>query len=626
MISALRQFWLGLCDVPLIPTIKPSDYARRKRVLSRGQAFKPGKFEPYPMQVDPLDDLIKADVSEVVLCWAAQTGGKNEVINTAISYFIEEDPSPQLLVMPTEKLAGEYSKERIAPMIRDQPGLKARVRDPRSRDSGNTVLSKTFPGGSLALVGANAPSGLAGRPRRVVLQDEIDRYPVSAGTEGDPCALADKRAEAFPNAVKLKTSTPTVKGKSRIWTLLEQSDFQKWHARCPRCQAEQVFAWSQVGWLDGAPETAWIECAACKGKLNDGERVAAVRAGRWKATRRFTGIRGFWLNGINTLLPKHKGFKTRLHEMAAEFLKAKAGGPETLRVWVNTFLAECFEEETEAPASTGDLLKRREDYAPDLLPIETLVLTAGVDVQEFRLEAFVWGFGVDDESWSVERKVFDGDPDKNEVWNALDNYLLQTFTRTDGVPLKIQRAFVDMQYKSRRVLSFCRPRISRGLFPCRGVNREGPVVPPLLPAEPSRNNRARIPHWNVGVTVAKTTIFDRLKLPTPGPRSMHFPEGAGHDEDFFRQLTAEKRKTRHTHGVAYFIFEKDNSGVRNEVLDLHVYALAALESLGPIGWEAVAKNLLKTRPKKPETDPAAAEAPAETQAPRAPRKNFANNW
>lgn len=135
----------------------------------------------------------------------------------------------------------------------------------------------------------------------------------------------------------------------------------------------------------------------------------------------------------------------------------------------------------------------------------------------------------------------------------------------------------------------------------------------------------RIPHWNVGVTVAKTTVFDRLQLPTPGPRSMHFPQGHGHDEDFFRQLTAEKRKTRFTHGVAYFIFEKDNASVRNEVLDLHVYALAALESLGPIAWEKRAEYLRKLIPKKPE-EVEAEVAAREVRVVRAPRSNFATRW
>lgn len=632
--SAHRNFWAALCLWPGLPTISVTEWAKQHRVISRGVSHRHGRFKPLPMQVGPMDDVNDPGVNEIILCWAAQTAGKTEVIFSTIGYFIHADPSPQIYVLPTEKLAAEYSQDRIAPMIRDNPVLAKLISPARTRDSGNTVFSKTFPGGNLSIVGANAPAGLAGKPRRVILLDEVDRYPASAGKEGDPCALADKRAETYPNAVKIKTSTPTVKGNSRIWTALEGSDFQKWHCRCPRCDHEQVFAWSQVGWPDGQPEEAWIECAnpACKAKLGAEDHHEMVKNGRWKPTQPFKGVRGYWLNGINVLLEPHKGYRNRLHEMAAEFLKAKALGSFNLRVWINTFLAECYEEATETiPA--GELEKRAEDYTPETLPEGCLILVAAADVQADRIECEVCAVGRDDETWGVVKKVFYGDPEKNEVWDAFDAFLLnEKFTREDGVPLTIDRCLVDMGFKNRRVLEFCQPRLGRGIFACRGLNRFGINVPPLLPPKPSKNNRARIPHWNVGVTVAKQTIFDRLSLPLneggPTPRGMHFPKPEfGYDADHFKQLTSEKRKTRYSFGKAYSIFEKDNNAVRNEALDLAVYRLAAIESIGRINWNAVAENREKLRPK--ELEPVApdgqAEQPAKVAvAPR--RQSWATRW
>lgn len=633
--DARAEFWRSLCaGMHAIPTEKPSAWAAKNRIMSRGVSAQPGRFKALPMQIDAMDDAVDPEVSEVVLCFAAQTAGKTEILFNLIGYFIAADPAPQIYIQPTDKLASDYSKERIAPMIRDTPALAALVTDPRTRDSGNTVLSKLYPGGSIAFVGANSPAGLAGRPRRCVWQDEIDRYPSSAGTEGDPCALADKRAESFPNAVKYKTSTPTVKGRSRIWQCLEASDLQKWHVKCPRCDCEQVFAWAQIGWPENKPEEAWIECIGCKAKLTDAERETAVRRGKWKPTQPFRGVRGRWLNGINTLFRKQKGFRNRLHQMAAEFIAAKAGGPSTLRVWINTFLCECYEEESGMPVTVDDLQKRGESYEPDEIPIGALLLTAGVDVQADRLECEIVAWGRDEESWGIEKRVFDGDPERDEVWQNLDAFLLSGFKRADGVPIAPERVFVDMQHKTKRVLEFCAPRLARGVYPCRGTNRAGPAPPPLLPAKASRNNRLRLPHWNIGVTVAKTTIYDRLALPIPGPRAMHFPEGFGYDADHFRQLTCEKRRRRYSHGVGYDIFEKEKNSDRNEALDLRVYAFAALASLGKIRWDKLAARRLEQAPKEEagegaataENIPTEPPPPPPTRPTRSPRRNFVTSW
>jgi phage terminase large subunit GpA-like protein len=516
----------------------------------------------------------------------------SESINCILFFYVHADPSNILLVQPTVDLAEEYSKDRIAAGIEATPVLRNLVQDPKSRNSGNTVKSKRYPGGSLVLVGANAPAGLAGRPRRVILKDEIDRFPPSAGTEGDPCSLADKRAETFTNAVKVSTSTATVRGLSKIEALYEQSDKRKWHVCCPKCSHEFVIMWSCIKWNEGEPESAWMECPKNKCKLDDADRVRMVRAGRWVATAPFRGVRGFWLSGLNTLFRAHRGYRNRLHEFVEDFLKAKEGGAQTMRVWINTFLAETYEEEAEK-IDGREVLKRVEDYTPEAMPLGVLVLTAGVDIQKNRIEIEVKGWGVDEESWGIQKTIFDGDTEKDEVWAALDAFLMKRFTREDGVSFAIERTFIDMGHKDRRVLGFCAPRMGRGIFPCRGVNRPGLNPPPLLPAKPSRNNKARILHWNVGVTVAKTAIYDRLLLPVPEPRSMHFPRGYGYDVDYFKQITAEKRKRKFQYGRPYFIFEKDNTATRNEALDLNVYAMAAMASLAPIAWQRLEANLKK---------------------------------
>lgn len=597
------SFWRGIAlGFPEIPALSISEWADRYRVLSREATARAGKWsrEDVPYQNEPMDSAGDATVTDTILMWAAQLG-KSELINNILGFFAHSDPAPQLLAQPTIELAEAYSKERIAPMIRDTPELRRLVRDPRSRDSGNTLLSKVYPGGNMALVGANAPSGLAGRPRRIVLLDEIDRYPDSAGSEGDPCSLADKRAESFPNAVKFKTSTPTIKGTSRIEKLLDQSDCRKWHVCCPRCQAEQVLLWAQIKWPDGKPEEAFMECAneSCLAQLNDAERVAMVKGGTWKATKPFAGIRGYWLNGLNSLFGAQKGFRNKLHQFAADFLKAKDGGAESVKVWTNTFLAETYEEAGES-IDPLELANRTEEFDPlTILPRTVFVLTAGMDVQGDRIEVGVDGWGEDEECWGIIYRVIYGDPRKAEIWADLDKLLTQEFPHPSGRKLTIERAFIDCGYAMDRVLAFTGPRASRGVFACRGVNRVGVQVPPLLPPRPSRNNKARVPFWPVGVTVAKTAIYSRLVMLPGGPRTIHFPqmerkdgtvETFGFDEQYFKQLTAEKMRTRYSYGQAYKIFEKDNNSVRNEAIDIRVYSLAALHSLMPIRWHKVKES------------------------------------
>lgn len=596
------SFWRGLAaGFPEIPALNVSGWADKYRILPAEGGARAGKWTSFPFQVAPMDDMTDATVSEIIMDWAAQILGKTEVLLNGVGYFMHADPSTQMMLQPTVELAEAISKERLVPTIRDTPELRRLVRDPRSRDSGNTISSKTYPGGNIVLIGANAPSGLAGRPRRVVFQDEIDRYPDSAGSEGDPCALADVRTASYPNAVKVKTSTPTIKGMSKIEKRLEQSDYRKWHVCCPRCQHEQVLMWQQVKWPEGKPPEAWLECQnpECLAQLNDAERVAMVMAGKWIATQPFTGVRGYWLNGLNTLLEKQKGFRNRLHQFAKDFLDAKDGGAERVKTWTNTFLAESYEEAGEA-IDPVEIANRVEEYDPvKLLPRGGYVMTGGADVQADRIEAELDIYGADEECWGVIYRVFYGDVRKQEVWDDLDKFLLSEFQHPSGRKLTCERFFIDCGYAMDRVLAFTGPRASRGVFACRGINRVGTQVPPLMPPRPSRNNKSHIPFWPVGVTVAKTAIYSRLVMLPGGPRTIHFPrvirpdgsaETFGFDEQYFRQLTAEKMRTRYSHGQPYKIFEKDNNSVRNEAIDIRVYSLAALHSLMPIRWHKVKES------------------------------------
>ncbi|MBM3556076.1 MAG: terminase, partial [Alphaproteobacteria bacterium] len=328
-----------------------------------------------------------------------------EILANTVGYHIEQDPAPIMVVMPTERDAETWSKDRFAPMARDTSCLTGLIADPRSRDGNNKILHKKFPGGHLTLVGANAPSGLASRPIRILLCDEIDRYPFSAGAEGDPVNLARKRTVTFWNRKIVLVSTPTLRGASRIETAFAESDQRRFWVPCPDCGRHQVLAWDRVHW-DKAPsgvhrpETARYQCIHCDASWSDARRWAAIRQGEWRTERPFNGVAGFHLNEIYSSW-------VRFETMVRSFLSAKDQGDEAMKTFVNTSLGETWIETGEAP-DWQRLYERREDWQIGTVPSGGLFLTAGADVQKDRIEVSVWAWGRGLTSWFVDHIVIDG--------------------------------------------------------------------------------------------------------------------------------------------------------------------------------------------------------------------------
>jgi phage terminase large subunit GpA-like protein len=533
---------------------------------------------------------------------ASQVTGKTETINNMIGGDIDIDPCPILMLQPTLEMGETWSKDRLAPMLRDTPSLRGKVKDARSRDANNTILHKSFPGGHITIAGANSAASLASRPIRKCYFDEVDRYPLSAGTEGDPIALAEKRTESFPDAVKVLTSTPTIKKISRIEKHFELSDKRYWFCPCPHCQKEQMLKWSQVKWLDDGDilnTQIWYECEHCLKPWTDEERQAAIRAGRWIATTPFKGVRGYHLNGIYCLFRPQKPFKNRLQQMVSGYLKAKDGGKYTYMVWVNTFLAETYEDEIEVIESS-DLLQRREDYGPEL-PDECLLLTAGVDFQRNRIEVEIDAWGDKETSWGVEYIVIPCDIVKADWHQALDDILIHRRWKTkNGRELKLQASCLDSGAGAwtNLVYHYAKPRFRNRIFAIKGSNQAGqPVIGTL-----SRSNRMRCPVYRLGTDTAKDMIYGRLRLkPSEAEKGLTYPPGFMHftrrpearfDSEYFKMLTAEEVRIKTVKGFPVRYYAPRTEGIRNEALDLRVYSYAALCIIQP-DWILLTKNLAR---------------------------------
>jgi phage terminase large subunit GpA-like protein len=521
-----------------------------------------------PYQKALLDALTPNSPYERVVFMSSSQVGKTECLNSFVGYVIDQDPGPVLVVQPRVEDGESWSKDRLAPMLRDTPCLRGKVADVRSRDSNNRILHKRFQGGSITIAGANSPAGLAMRPIRYVLLDEVDRYPPSAGTEGDPISLAVKRSTTWWNRKILLVSTPTVKGASRIESWWLRSNQSSYWVPCPECQGFQVLVWPNLIWPKDHPEEAKYRCVHCERLFESYRKPWMLAHGEWRSANPKSKIAGFWINQLYSAWKEWP-------ETAIEGVEARHGGPETWRAFINTALGELWDDEAETSVDIATLLARREDYGPRL-PAGVCLLTAGVDVQVDRAEVELVGWGKGEESWSVEYRVFPGDPSAPELWRALDEYLGRQWLHEYGISLPIAAAGIDSGFHTQQVYDFCRVRYHRRIFALKG--KAGHL--PVWPKKPTRNTINRTPMWIVGVDSAKSVIYGRLKIEQPSTGYCHFP--AERTREWFEQLLSETLVTSYSRGVPVREW-RPKKGVRTEVLDARVYAYAALCGLVSMG-------------------------------------------
>ena len=413
---------------------------------------------------------------------------------------------------------------------------------------------------------------------RVLLADEIDRYPKSAGTEGDPLDLAKKRQTTFWDYKTVMVSTPTIKGDSRIEDAYLLSTQEEWNVPCPECGAYQPFLWENVKFdKDDLDKGIGYVCRECGCVSNEYRWKEQGKYGKYVAANPGAESRGFHLN---TLASTFVGWK----EIVTKFIEAKIaldhGNPEQMKVWVNTELGETWEERG-IQLEDIELFNRREIYAAEV-PDDVLYLTAGVDVQDDRFEVEVVGWGEGTESWGVRYQKIFGDMLSDQVWDDLDNFLLRTWHKADGTAYPLLATCIDSGgHHTDEVYRFAKERLNRRIFAIKGMGGAG--VPFIR--NPSKNNRVRADLFILGVDAGKTTIYQRLEVKTPGPNYCHFPsnEEAGYTEEYFKGLTAEKKVVRFVKGHLKEYWEiKDKEHKRNEPLDLRNYATAALAISRPV--------------------------------------------
>ncbi|RCX20891.1 phage terminase large subunit GpA-like protein [Anaerobacterium chartisolvens] len=577
------------------PDLKISEWAEENMVLSREYAGEPGKYhvDRAPYQREMMDSVCDPKIQKTVFMTSSQIG-KNTIINNVIGYYIDVDPGPMIIVEPTLNFAKDYSKRRLAPMIRDVKVLSQKVSDEKSRDSDNTILMKTFPGGFLTLIGANAPRELAGRPIRIILADEIDGYCDSAGKEGDPLMLIEKRAITFWNKKFIYVSTPLIKGASRIEEEYEKGTQEEWRVECPHCGGFFYILFKDIRFkynkykrknrtVYEVLEVKW-RCPACMEEYP--EHTMKRQPAKWEANNpEAEGIRSFKVNAFSSPWYKWK-------DIIKEFLESK-DDPEKLKVFTNTVLGESWED-------IGDiededfLVNRREEYEADL-PDGVLLLTCGVDTQIDRFEYEIVGWGRFEESWGIEKGHIWGSPDEESTQERLIDKITQVWRFADGKGLTAAITFVDSGGPfPKKIYKFCKKNESKRVFAIKGRGNAGVPFTDL----PKRTKAEKALLFILGVDEGKASIMYSLKIQEVGPRYCHFPkdEKRGYNREYFRGLLSEKMVPRKKDGRIKLAWEKVRTDVGNEPLDCRNYALAAQRFLN-VDFDALEKRLKALPPR-----------------------------
>jgi phage terminase large subunit GpA-like protein len=537
---------------------------------------------------------------------------KTELINNIVGYFIDQDPAPMIVMQPTREMGEAWSKDRLDKMIRDTPVLSDKIKEKRSRESDNTLLHKSFPGGHVTIVGSNSPSSLASRPVRLVLCDEIDKYPASAGDEGDPVRLLEKRTETFWNSLSVRVCSPTIKGRSRIEAEYELGDKRVFHGLCPHCEEYDELKWENVHWDEKiGSSSAYYACGQCNSAWTEADRLKAISKGKYIASASFTGHASFKVNRIASPWKP-------VSDMVAEYLEVK-DDPDTnkLKTFVNTTLAESFEEKGEVPEHKR-LYERRELYTTNTLTNDVVFLTAGVDVQKDHLKCEIVGWARDKQSWSIDYRTLMGETATSVPWLELDKILNETWVTPDGRELQIRVMNVDSGFNTQHVYSWVKKHSPERVRAIKGSDSVEMTFASPKDVDISKNGqKLKRPTkvWPVGVSIIKHELYSWLNLDGAGDDGK-YPAGFCHypqyDEKFFESLCSEQLMKRVVNGRTVHRWVKIHE--RNEALDCRVYARAAAAMFGMdrfkvSDWDALERKNLP--------------APKYTETPdkRAPEKN-----
>jgi phage terminase large subunit GpA-like protein len=566
-----------------------SEWANKYFQLSPEDSEEKGQYstDRFPLQGFILDQCCDDANSEINIMGPAQWG-KSTIIKIILSRMIHQDPTPAMMVNPTLEIAESFSKDRFTPMIRDVKVLSKLVSDAKGKTSENTIRRKQFPGGQLTFAGSNSAPSLAGKPIGLVLQDDIDRFAETAGTEGDPDKLSTIRLTTFSNSTCIRNSTPTVKGASRIYAAWKRGNQIDFELPCPHCGEYDVWEYEGLkydidkhGNLD--KKSVRYICKHCNEPIYEKHKMKALK--KFKAVIR----RPHAPEGVVSIYvhPLYTPFKTWV-SIIDDYLECK-GDNEKYQVFWNTVLGRVWQTPGEAP-DWEKIYSRREQYEFNRIPEKASIVLAGADVQKDRIELEIRAYGPKMENWGIDKRVLHGETLLDGVWSQLDEIMQEEFPYVKGGKGKIFRLAIDSGFLPSKVYNFSRRWGKRVMIVKGSSSKLATMVRgPSLIEKDSEGNKLKnsVYLYMVGTDLIKTEIYNILREPRPKPDQeipfgfMHFPD---YPEAYFQQITAETIvKTKMRNGRVRFQWA-NRPGVRNEDLDINVYIRAAAELVGIPRW------------------------------------------
>jgi phage terminase large subunit GpA-like protein len=620
---------------------RPSVWAAEERYIAAGQSpLTRGQDlrwsnDVMPHAVEPMDAADDESVNIIVL-WMARRMAKTEgVFANIMGRTVTDDPGNVYSMWPVEDSSERFSRDVIEPMIESCPSLRKVFVERKSRDSGRTIDYKRYHGGSIYLVNAGSKSKTRGMAAKIVAIHEADAFPVSSQGEGDPIEKAFGRAEGFGDAVKIIESTGTFAAetdpktgrkvyRSNIEKWYDRSDQRKWFCPCRSCGREQWLKWDQIRELQRkSGETFFYLCEFCDADHNERQWRRLVSGGQWKPTAAFTGIRGYWINGFNSLLPKAKGYTSKIHQFAAEGNRALNGTPEEKQVWVNEVKAELWnpEEELEPAPPWKPIYDNRSDYGL-IVPESGLFLAAGADCQLNRIEVAWRAFGREEESWGMDHAVLEGHIRHPEVWRKFLGEIARTFAHETGAEMRVGMCLIDGGAYQEDVYRFFQllaavmnpshalhrqaleffgasaslvPKVFGKVRASKGFGQHGhPIIDRKF-----RTIAKNLKGHHIGTWEAKDRIYERLRMIEGAEGRMHF--NRQFSEEYFQQLTVETVVVTWERGMEVRKYVNPKQA-RNEALDMEVGCLAA-NRLHPRNLDALEAELKrqaegKQRPKE----------------------------
>ncbi|PIB55156.1 phage terminase large subunit family protein [Pseudomonas sp. 2995-1] len=574
------------------------------RIPRDSGAAEPGQYRTSrtPYAREPMRCLSPAHPCKRVITMVASQLMKTQIGLNWMGGLIHMAPSNILALLPSLGLAKRVSS-RISKTIKATPVLRERVASSRSRDSRNTMDTKEFEGGSLYVTTAGSAANLAELSARYIYGDEVDRWEVDVGDEGDPIELAETRGSTFGRNAKFYfSSSPTIKGASRIADLFESSDQRFYYVPCPHCGHMQVLEWENL--LYSADfSVVHYKCAAsgldCDVLIEEHFKGQMLAKGEWRSHTQGDGETvGFHLNALYSP-PGWMDWRS----LAKQFEKAQKaqakGDLEPMQVFYNTRLAKVWDSAQEqTKASVLIERARREGFSLGAVPAAVMMITGSVDVQADRLEFMAMGWGVGMERWVIDHRVIAGDPSDERTWAVLDELLKERYRHPCGVGLGILAVAVDSGgHHTDEVYQFCRVRRWRNIFAIKGASKPGK---PVIAQRPSmvdvtwkgQTERGGAELWFVGTDTAKDWIYNRYPFES-GPGAVHFANDL--PDEFFAQCVAERKVAKYVRGHKRIEWIKGKAE-RNEALDLMVYCLAMAHYLGinryqEHDWERVRNSL-----------------------------------